>query len=109
MKSFCTAKAFISFCLLYSKSQMLSLLEKKIRNKHDVIQSSCYFLYEQTETVEEPIEDEEEEAKPDKDEEDDEEAEVEEEKEDKPKTRSVTKTNWDWELINDTKPIWTRK
>ena len=64
----------------------------------------------QTETVEEPIEDEEEAEKPAKSEdEDDEDAEVEEEKEDKPKTRSVTKTNWDWELINDTKPIWTRK
>ena len=34
---------------------------------------------------------------------------MEEEKENKPKTRSVTKANWDWELINDTKPIWTRK
>ena len=64
----------------------------------------------QTEEVEEPIEDDdEEEAKPDKEDEDDDEAEVEEEKEDKPKTRKVSKTLWDWELINDTKPIWTRK
>merc|ERR1712079_411775 len=37
---------------------------------------------------------------------------VEEEKEDeekKPKTKKVQKTTWDWELINDHKPIWTRK
>lgn len=35
--------------------------------------------------------------------------EVEEEKEDKPKTKKVEKTTWDWELLNDAKPIWTRK
>lgn len=35
---------------------------------------------------------------------------MEEEKEDdKPKTKKVEKTVWDWELINDIKPIWTRK
>ena len=41
----------------------------------------------------------------------DEDAAVEEEKEeeDKPKTKKVSKTTWDWELINNHKPIWTRK
>lgn len=29
--------------------------------------------------------------------------------EDKPKTKSVDKTVWDYVLINDNKPIWTRK
>merc|ERR1711963_1117644 len=41
-----------------------------------------------------------------------EDAAVEEDKEDeekKPKTKKVSKTTWDWELINDHKPIWTRK
>merc|ERR1711963_256221 len=41
-----------------------------------------------------------------------EDAAVEEDKEDeekKPKTKKVQKTTWDWELINDHKPIWTRK
>lgn len=33
---------------------------------------------------------------------------VEEEKEEKPK-KSIEKTVWDWELLNDSKPIWTRK
>merc|ERR1712045_893836 len=31
------------------------------------------------------------------------------EEEDKPKTKKVSKTTWDWELINNHKPIWTRK
>lgn len=39
-----------------------------------------------------------------------EDAKVEEESEDaKPKTKKVTKTIWDWLLINDSKPIWTKK
>lgn len=28
---------------------------------------------------------------------------------DKPKTKTIEKTVWDWELLNDNKPIWTRK
>uniref|UniRef100_A0A0K8W6M6 Heat shock protein 83 n=2 Tax=Bactrocera latifrons TaxID=174628 RepID=A0A0K8W6M6_BACLA len=41
----------------------------------------------------------------------DDEAKVEEESEnvDKAKTKKVSKTVWDWQLINDSKPIWTRK
>lgn len=27
----------------------------------------------------------------------------------KPKTKTIEKTVWDWELLNDNKPIWTRK
>uniref|UniRef100_A0A0K8V068 Heat shock protein 83 n=2 Tax=Bactrocera latifrons TaxID=174628 RepID=A0A0K8V068_BACLA len=40
----------------------------------------------------------------------DDEAKVEEESEnvDKAKTKKVSKTVWDWQLINDSKPIWTR-
>ncbi|ROT63374.1 heat shock protein 90, partial [Penaeus vannamei] len=41
--------------------------------------------------------------------EEDEEGKVEEEKEEKPKTKTVSKTTWDWNLVNDAKPIWTRK
>jgi len=42
---------------------------------------------------------------------DDDDAKVEEASEDsdKPKTKKVSKTIWDWTLINDSKPIWTRK
>ncbi|XP_037946056.1 endoplasmin [Teleopsis dalmanni] len=52
----------------------------------------------ETESDEDPIED-------------GEDAKVEEDTEDsdKPKTKKVTKTIWDWQLINDSKPIWTRK
>ncbi|XP_063239541.1 endoplasmin [Bacillus rossius redtenbacheri] len=41
--------------------------------------------------------------------EEDEEAKVEDDAQDKPKTREVEKTVWDWELLNDSKPLWTRK
>ena len=57
---------------------------------HTLTSPHCHLILSQTETVEEPIEEEEEEAPteaPDEDEE--EEATVEEEKEDKPKTKTV--------------------
>ncbi|XP_017484926.1 PREDICTED: endoplasmin homolog [Rhagoletis zephyria] len=68
-------------------------------------------------TVEEevPIEEDAYTEKPEKSEDDvedaEEDAKVEEESEDadKPKTKKVSKTVWDWQLINDSKPIWTRK
>ena len=56
-----------------------------------------------------PIEEEAEEEKKE-DEIEDDDAKVEESKdEDKPKTKKVSKTVYDWELVNDSKPIWTRK
>lgn len=75
-----------------------------------------YLWSSKTETTEEPIEDEEEQAvekdeaveKEDKIEDND--AEVEDAKEEeKPKTKNVEKTVWDWEILNNHKPIWTRK
>jgi heat shock protein beta len=58
--------------------------------------------------VEEPVAEEEKPKEEKK--EGEEEAKVEEEKkEGAQKTKKVEKTTWDWELINDTKPIWTRK
>lgn len=43
--------------------------------------------------------------------EDEEDVKIEEDtnEDDKPKTKKVSKTVWDWMLINDSKPIWTRK
>lgn len=32
-----------------------------------------------------------------------------EDAEDKPEKKKTEKTVWDWELMNDNKPIWTRK
>ncbi len=65
-------------------------------------------------TIEEevPVEEEAKEEKEKKEDEiDDEDAKVEEstEEEGKPKTKKVSKTVYDWELVNDSKPIWTRK
>uniref|UniRef100_A0A671STQ8 Endoplasmin n=1 Tax=Sinocyclocheilus anshuiensis TaxID=1608454 RepID=A0A671STQ8_9TELE len=62
----------------------------------------------QTETVEEPIEEEEAEAEKEEATEDEAEVEEEDEDKDKPKTKKVEKTVWDWELMNDIKPIWQR-
>jgi len=70
------------------------------------------FLWDsKTVTEEVPVEEEEEEAATeDKPEDEDEDGVVEDEsEEDKPKTKKVDKTVWDWVLINDNKPIWTRK
>ena len=39
----------------------------------------------------------------------DEDAAVEEVEEEKPEPKTVDKTVWDWLLINDNKPLWTRK
>lgn len=45
----------------------------------------------------------------DKSEEEEEDTKVEEASEDEKKTKKVDKTVWDWELLNESKPIWTLK
>ncbi len=65
----------------------------------------------QIEKVEEPVEDEEptegeEESTKEEGEED---GTVEDEEEEKSKTKTVDKTTWDYDLVNDNKPLWTRK
>ena len=42
-------------------------------------------------------------------EDEDEDAKVEEENEDKKSKKTVDKTVWDWVLINENKPLWTKK
>ena len=60
-----------------------------------------------TEEIEEPIDDESEPIEAKAEEED---VKVEEDADEKkPKTRKIEKTTWDWELLNNAKPIWTRK
>ena len=71
-----------------------------------------YFPSSQTVTEEVPLDDDEieDEAEEEITDDEDEEGTVEdEEEEDKPKTKEVEKTVWDWVLVNDNKPIWTRK
>lgn len=77
-----------------------------VKKYSQFINFPIYLWESKTEEVEEPLD--EDEVEEDKVEED-EEGKVEEEKEDKPKTKKVSKTTWDWTLVNDAKPIWTRK
>nr|CAG4643734.1 EOG090X01EZ [Lepidurus arcticus] len=98
---------------LYMKPEAFDFVETDtIRNlvhKYSQFINFNIFLWSsKTEEVEEPI-DEEAPVAEKKAEEEEEDAKVEEEKEDKPKTKKVEKTTWDWELLNDAKPIWTRK
>lgn len=87
----------------------LDTLKNLVKKYSQFINFPIYLWSSKTETVEEPIEEEEELAeKEEKPEEDD--AAVEDAKEEeKPKTKSVEKTIWDWEILNNHKPIWTRK
>lgn len=80
-----------------------------VKKYSQFINFPIYLWTSHTETVEEPIEDDTAaEEKPETTDEED--ANVEEEKEEeKPKTKKVEKTVWDWEILNDSKPIWTRK
>ena len=96
----------------------IDTLKNLIQKYSQFINFHIYVWSSKTETVEEPIEDDSEEVtteaprgdQEEKKDETDEEAKVEEEKEEKkPKTKKVEKTTWDWELINTSKPIWTRK
>ncbi|MPC09885.1 Endoplasmin [Portunus trituberculatus] len=81
-----------------------------VKKYSQFINFPIYLWESKTEEVEEPLdEDEVEEEKEEDKVEEDEEGKVEEEKEDKPKTKKVSKTTWDWTLVNDAKPIWTRK
>lgn len=69
-----------------------------------------YLWASKTETVEEPIEEEDEVIEKKDEEKSEDDAEVEEDQEEeKPKTKKVERTVWDWQLLNDSKPIWTRK
>lgn len=83
-----------------------------VKKYSQFINFPIYMWSSKTEQVEEPIdEDDDPKAPADDDKADGEDdAAVEEDKEeDKPKTKKVDKTVWDWELLNDSKPIWTRK
>ncbi|GFY39976.1 endoplasmin [Trichonephila inaurata madagascariensis] len=99
---------------LYFKEEARDFLEEDtlknlIKKYSQFINFPIYLWTTKTETVEEPIEEEESEKPEESATEDEEDAKIEEEKEDKPKTKKVEKTVSDWELVNISKPIWTRK
>ena len=78
-------------------------IKNLIKKYSQFINFNIYLWSSTTKTIDEALEDEEE-----KTADDDEDAAVEDEK-DEPRTKKVEKTTWDWELVNDAKPIWTRK
>lgn len=104
---------------LHMKDEAQDFLEqetiKQLVRKYSQFINFPIYLWESKNIDEEvPIEEEEElkEKKSDEDVIDEEEdAKVEEDttEEKKPKTKKVTKTVYDWSLINESKPIWTRK
>lgn len=89
-------------------------LKNLVKKYSQFINFPIYLWNSKTVKVEEPIEeDEEPEAKDEtektEDAEDDDTKVEEDKQEEKPKTKTVEKTVWDWEVLNDNKPIWTRK
>lgn len=100
---------------LYLKDEAQDFLEED--TVRDLIRKYSQFinfpiLMWSSKTVDEevPVEDEAPKVEKSEDDVEDEDAKVEEDTDDnKPKTKKVSKTTWDWLLINDSKPIWTRK
>lgn len=93
----------------YLQSDTIRALVKKYSQ---FINFPIYLWASRTETVEEPVEDEQEAPAGDGDGDEDEDARVEDaaaDADDKKETKKTEKTVWDWELMNDNKPIWTRK
>ncbi|XP_023718931.2 endoplasmin [Cryptotermes secundus] len=88
-------------------------LKNLVKKYSQFINFPIYLWSSKTVKVEEPIEEDEPETKDDTEKEADEaddDTKVEEDKqEEKPKTKTIEKTVWDWEVLNDSKPIWTRK
>lgn len=100
---------------LYLKDEAQDFLEedtvKQLIKKYSQFINFPIYLWTSKSVEEEvPVEEEPKEATEDAVEDGDEDAKVEDDaEEDKPKTKKVTKTVWDWLVMNDNKPIWTRK
>lgn len=101
---------------LYLKDEAQDFLEEDtikalIKKYSQFINFPIYMWTSKTIEEEVPVEDEEPiEKKEETDEEEVDDAKVEEEgDEEKAKTKKVSKTVWDWEIMNDSKPIWTKK
>lgn len=86
-------------------------IKQLIKKYSQFINFPIYMWTSKTVEEEVPVEDEPEKKEDtEKENAEEEDGKVEEEaEEDKPKTKKVSKTVWDWELMNDSKPIWTRK
>lgn len=86
-------------------------IKQLIKKYSQFINFPIYMWTSKTVEEEVPIEEEKPVETPAEDEAEDDEGKVEEEAETEkaPKTKKVSKTVYDWELMNDSKPIWTRK
>jgi heat shock protein beta len=93
-------------------------LKNLVKKYSQFISFPIYLWNSKTIKVEEPLDDDDEPETKDEtekrddesDDDDDDDTKVEDDKqEEKPKTKTVEKTVWDWEVLNDSKPIWTRK
>jgi len=91
-------------------------LKNLVKKYSQFINFPIYLWNSKTIKVEEPVDDDDEPEtkdeteKKDDESDDDYDTKVEDDKqEEKPKTKTVEKTVWDWEVLNDNKPIWTRK
>ncbi|XP_055353708.1 endoplasmin-like [Paramacrobiotus metropolitanus] len=101
---------------LHLKEEAYDFLEENtikelVKKYSQFINFPIHLWGSKTETVEEPAEDDESSTTEAPKTEEDEEAKVEEapKDDDKKKTKKVEKTIWDWILMNELKPIWTRK
>ena len=102
---------------LHLKEEAQDFLEedtvKQLIKKYSQFINFPIYMWTSKEVEEEVPVEEEVTEKPEKKDEDateEEDGKVEEEAEDeKPKTKKIKKTVWDWEVMNDSKPIWTRK
>lgn len=101
---------------LYLKEEAQDFLEEDtikqlIKKYSQFINFPIYMWTSKSVEEEVPVEEEVTKAPPTEDDTEDDEGKVEEESETEkaPKTKKVTKTVYDWELMNDSKPIWTRK
>uniref|UniRef100_A0A182X9W6 Heat shock protein 83 n=1 Tax=Anopheles quadriannulatus TaxID=34691 RepID=A0A182X9W6_ANOQN len=105
---------------LHLKEEALDFLEddtvKQLIKKYSQFINFPIYMWTSKEVEEEVAVEEEATEKPAKSEdstdEEEEDVKVEEEEatdSDKPKTKKVKKTVWNWEIMNDSKPIWTRK
>jgi heat shock protein beta len=85
-------------------------IRELVRKYSQFINFPIYLWTEKTVEEEVPVDDEEVPEKKEEDAIDEDETKVEsKEDDDKPKTKKVSKTVHDWELLNNAKPIWTRK
>lgn len=107
---------FFLFSSLQMKAEASNYLEENtirdlVKKYSQFINFPIYLWTEKTVEEEVAVDDEPEEKKDEEDalEEDEAKVESKDEDKDKPKTKKVSKTVHDWELLNNAKPIWTRK